>query len=156
VQSPWFQILTTILGIIVTDAWKCMKYGLGSKQPVTKIRVVEFASALAHAILEKYLLNGLLSTPVALNIATAGVPGSISPESMSSPSTLLVVTEEAEAETATTGPTVLIPEGDAPSPRKLLTSAPTASSGTEGQRQANSQKLSRAETTEEPHLVDLD
>jgi hypothetical protein len=52
-QSGWFRVFTTLVGITVTDAWLCMRSGLGSDNPLRNVSIIKFAGILAKQLRDK-------------------------------------------------------------------------------------------------------
>ena len=55
-MNPWFRLITTILGITVTDCWKAYKYKMDSN-----ISVCDFSEQLAHELLNNDFSNQVIS-----------------------------------------------------------------------------------------------
>ena len=70
VQSCWMRLNTTLLGMIVTDAWKAYRCGTSDKKT---IGVVDFADRLAYDMINNNEANTLRSTYIPA-AATTPVP----------------------------------------------------------------------------------
>jgi hypothetical protein len=42
----WFRLITTIIGFTIPDAWKALRYGVGSKHPLKDIGMMDFVKEI--------------------------------------------------------------------------------------------------------------
>jgi hypothetical protein len=47
----WFRLITTIIGFAIPDAWKALRYSVGSKHPLKDIGMMEFVTVAIKEIL---------------------------------------------------------------------------------------------------------
>jgi len=54
-QDPWFRLVTTIIGMVVTDAWKLTRHHLAHNHRLSNATIKAFADELAYALLTNEL-----------------------------------------------------------------------------------------------------
>ena len=50
-HNPYFRLITTLLGMVVTDCWKGYRYSLNSRNPEKEIPIRAFCNLLVHDLL---------------------------------------------------------------------------------------------------------
>ena len=58
-KSPWFWLVTTFIGLTVTDMWKASKYALGLKHFLSNTTIRQFAKIVAM----EFIINELSKNP---------------------------------------------------------------------------------------------
>jgi hypothetical protein len=62
-NNCWFRIVTTIIGIVVTDCWKAYKYSCNDPKKDSEYTICEFADSLAFELVHNKFCNGQQVAP---------------------------------------------------------------------------------------------